>query len=321
MSKPFVYVTRLLPEDQLAKLKETANVEMWEKEEEPCPRKVLLEKAREADGLLTMLSDKIDQELLEQAENLKVIANLAVGYDNIDVKYAASKKITVCNTPDVLTDTTADLAFALLMASARRIAKAADYIKEGKWKGWGPLQMAGMDIHGKTLGIVGMGKIGTAVAKRGTGFDMKILYHNRSRNKAAEEAHGAKHASFDEVLEQSDFVVCLTPLTEETKEMFTYEAFKKMKRKAIFVNASRGAVVKEDDLKRAIEDGLIAGAGLDVFASEPIQPDHPLLGLRQVTALPHIGSSSEETRLKMMELCSRNIAAVLKGKQPETPVT
>ncbi|MFY4775539.1 2-hydroxyacid dehydrogenase [Metabacillus sp. RGM 3146] len=320
MKKPFVYITRSLPDEQVKQLSEIAIVEMWEKEEEPCPRNVLLEKAKQADALLTMLSDQVDQELLNAAENLKVISNLAVGYDNIDLKYASSKDIIVCNTPDVLTDTTADLAFALLMAAARRVVEAADYIKEGKWKGWSPLQLAGIDLHHKTIGIVGMGKIGSAVAKRAKGFDMKVLYHNRSRNEEAEQAVHAEYLDLEDLLAQSDFVVCLTPLTEQTKELFTYDRFKQMKRTAIFVNVSRGAVVIEGDLLRALEEGMIAGAGLDVFVKEPIEADHPLLKLQSVTALPHIGSATGETRRKMMDLCCKNIALVLKGDKPYTQV-
>ncbi|MDG5788895.1 D-glycerate dehydrogenase [Evansella sp. AB-P1] len=318
--KPYVFITRKVPDETLAPLKEIAEIHSWTEEEIPVPRETLLEEAKKADGLFTMLSDKIDTKLLDHAPNLKVVANLAVGYDNIDIAAATEKGVVVCNTPDVLTDTTADLTFALLMATARRIVEAADYVKEGKWQNWAPLLMAGSDIHHKTIGIVGMGRIGSAVAKRATGFDMNILYYNRSRNETAEKQLGAKYVSFHTLLEQSDYIVCLAPLTKETENLFTSEVFHKMKRSAIFINASRGAVVDETALQRALEEGVISGAGLDVFKEEPISSEHPLLRLKNVVALPHIGSSSMETRKEMCELVSRNIANVLCGKKPETVV-
>lgn len=320
MDKPFVYVTRKLPEEQLSPLKELADIEMWEKEDEPCPRDVLLEKAKTADGLLTMLSDRIDAELLQKAPRLKAVANLAVGFDNIDVEAARKRGVICCNTPDVLTESTADLTFALLLAAARRIIEASDWIKQGKWTGWGPLLLAGADVHHKTIGIVGMGSIGRAVARRAKGFGMNILYHNRKRNPEAEKELGASYAPFDELIGQADFVVCLTPLTEETKHLFNCSAFQKMKKSAIFINVSRGQVVDERDLYDALIHNEIAGAGLDVFAEEPISKEHPLVGLPQVTALPHIGSASRETREEMMRLCAENIALVLSGKPVKTEI-
>lgn len=313
-------MTRKCTEQQLQPLYDIADVEMWHEEEIPCPRELLLEKARTADGLLTMLSDTIDKQLLDEAKQLKVVANLAVGYDNIDLQYADQKGIIICNTPDVLTDTTADLTFGLLLSTARRLLEAADYVKNNQWKSWGPLLLAGYDVHHKTIGIVGMGKIGQAVAKRATGFEMNILYHNRSKNKDAEEILGARYSSLDELLTESDFVVCLTPLTEETRELFNKDSFEKMKKTAIFINASRGAVVNEQDLYEALCDKQIAGAGLDVFLQEPIEASHPLVALDNVVALPHIGSASYETRYTMMNLCAENIGAVLKGSPPKTRV-
>lgn len=320
MTRPYIYITRKLSEEQLKPLYEIADVEMWPEEETPCPREILLEKAEKASGLLTMLSDSIDKELLDKAKQLKVVANLAVGFDNIDVQYANAKGIVVCNTPDILTDTTADLTFGLLLATARRLIEASDFVKQNQWKSWGPLLLAGHDVHHKTIGIVGMGKIGQAVAKRATGFEMKILYHNRSRKEKAETTLGSIYCPFDELLAASDFIVCLAPLTKETKELFNKDAFKKMKDSAIFINASRGAVVNEDDLYDALVNGEIAGAGLDVFLKEPIGADHPLIGLHNVVALPHIGSASYETRYSMMNLCAVNITAVLNGDEPKTKV-
>ncbi|KEZ48481.1 2-hydroxyacid dehydrogenase [Metabacillus indicus] len=320
MEMPSVFVARKLPEEVLKALRTSADVEMWDKEDEVCPRDLLLEKAKTSDALLTMLSDQVDKELLDACEGVKVIANLAVGYDNVDVEYAKEKGIIITNTPDVLTETTADLTFLLLMSAARRVTEAANYIKEGKWTSWSPMLLAGADVHHKTIGIVGMGNIGRAVAKRAKGFDMNILYHNRSRDTEAEESLGAEYRSFEDLLQTSDFVVCMTPLTIETKGMFDAGAFQKMKQEAIFVNTSRGGTVVEEDLIAALRNGVIAGAGLDVFENEPIRADHPILQLENAVALPHIGSATRETRFAMMACCIENIKQVLEGKKPLTPV-
>lgn len=321
MQKPYVFVTRKLPEETLYALKEIAEVGMWPHEEKAVPREVLLKEAQKAEGLLTMLSDNVDGELLDNAPSLKVVANLAVGYDNIDIKKAKEINVTVCNTPDVLTDSTADLAFSLILATARRVVESANYVKEGKWNSWGPLLLAGADVHHKTIGIVGMGRIGEAVARRAKGFDMNILYHNRNRKPEAERNLDAEYKDFYDLLKESDFVVCLAPLNAETKGMFNREAFQAMKKSAIFINAGRGASVDEEALVDALQNGKIAGAGLDVFEKEPIASDHPLLTMNQVVALPHIGSASVETRMKMAELACRNIASILDGKEAETPVS
>jgi glyoxylate reductase len=320
MTKPYVFITRKLPDEVVEPLSTLAHIEMWPSEDEVVPRDLLLEQAAQANGLLTMLSDQIDEELFEIAPKLQVVANLAVGYDNIDVIAARKRGIIVCNTPDVLTETTADLTFALLMTTARRIVEADRYVREGHWKSWSPLLLAGTDIHHKTIGIFGMGKIGEAVAHRAKGFHMNILYHNRKRNEQAEQQLGAIYCSFEELLSESDFVVCLAPLTEQTKGMFNYDAFRRMKRSAIFINAGRGPIVVEQDLIRALKEKEIRGAGLDVFEKEPIDEHHPLLSFPTVVALPHIGSATEETRYGMMQLAVENIMAVLSGKSPKTPV-
>lgn len=320
MEKPFVYITRQLPKKLIAPLEAIANVEMWAEEEKPVPDEVLKEKSLNATALLTMLSDRIDRALLEEAPQLKIVANLAVGYDNIDVDAATEQGIIVSNTPDVLSDTTADLTFSLLLLAARRLVEAAEYIKNDQWKGWSPYLLAGRDVHHKTIGIIGMGNIGRTVAKRATGFDMNILYHNRSRDEKAERELGATYASFDELITQSDFIVCLTPLTAKTMNLFNEEAFRKMKSTAVFVNASRGAVVDEEALLKAIKEGEIAAAGLDVFRKEPIAANDPLLTHPNIVALPHIGSSSIETRTAMIELCVENIERVLKANTPATIV-
>ncbi len=318
--KPTIYISRRIPSQFVEPYKNSWSIEMWPEEDQVVKRDVLLKHAREADALFTTLTEHVDRELLDQAVNLKGIANLAVGYDNIDVEYARKKGIVVTNTPDVLTDTTADLTFALLMATARRIVEAEAFIRDGRWTTWSPFLLAGADIHHKTIGIVGMGRIGEAVARRARGFDMNILYHNRSRKEEVENNLGVQYASFDDLIRTADFVVSMTPLTKETEDMFNASVFKKMKSSAIFINASRGGVVNEEDLYQALNNHDIQAAGLDVFNHEPIAETHPLLKLDNVIALPHIGSATCETRSQMIELCLKNIDHILKGEEPVTPV-
>lgn len=320
MSKPYVFITRKISMEVLNPLKQIADVQMWNSESEAVPREVLMKEVEKADALLTMLSDSVDEELLSHAPKLKVIANLAVGYDNIDLEAASRNGVVVCNTPDVLTETTADLTFGLMLAAARRLTEAHHFVKGGEWQSWSPYLLAGTDVHHKTIGIVGMGSIGTAVARRAKGFGMELMYHNRSRHAGAEDELGAIYCTFDQLLEASDFVVCLTPLTDETKHLFDADAFKRMKPSAIFVNVGRGQVVDEEALIQALENKEIAGAGLDVFYKEPIGADHPLLQFPQVVALPHIGSASVETRTTMMELCRDNIIAVLEGRKAKSEI-
>ncbi|MFD1361455.1 2-hydroxyacid dehydrogenase [Lentibacillus salinarum] len=320
MMKPVVYVTRKIPDDVLQPYREVFNIRMWEKEDKPVPRDILLREAAKADGLLCLLTESVDKELLAAAKNLKVVANMAVGYDNIDVEAARSNGVVVTNTPDVLTETTADLTFALLMATARRVVEAADYIREGKWDYWSPYLLAGSDIHGKTIGIAGMGRIGEAVARRAKGFGMSIQYNNRSRKEKAEQELSAVYKNFTAMLQGSDFIVSLVPLTQKTAQMFDEEAFRNMKSSAIFVNVSRGGTVDEQALYDALTNGQIRAAGLDVFDQEPISPEHPLVGLQNVVCLPHIGSASEATRTKMLKLSLDNLKAVLDGEKAITPV-
>ncbi|WP_449355559.1 2-hydroxyacid dehydrogenase [Virgibacillus natechei] len=318
MTKPYIYITRKIPEEIINPYLEQFDFKMWEKADEPVPRDILLEEAKQADGLLCMLSDNIDEELLNEACSLKIVANLAVGYDNIDLEQAKERGITVTNTPDVLTETTADLTFALLMATARRIVEADAYVQKDLWKNWAPYLLAGSDIHHKTIGIVGMGRIGEAVARRAKGFGMSILYHNRSRHIEAEKELQATYTDFDELLAASDFVVSLVPLTKDTNQLFDRDAFDKMKSSSIFINASRGATVDEDALYEALQTNQIKAAGLDVFTEEPIGANHPLVQLDNTVCLPHIGSSSEQTRTDMINLCLDNIAAVFRGEAPKT---
>ncbi|WP_205094123.1 NAD(P)-dependent oxidoreductase [Thalassobacillus pellis] len=320
MMKNYVYITRKLPDEVVEPLTNMFDVGMWDYAEKPVERDILLKEAARADALVTVLSDQVDYELLSKGSNLKVVANMAVGFDNVDINSAADLGIQVTNTPDVLTDTTADLTFALLMAAGRRMMEASEYIKQGKWKNWSPLFLAGTDIHHKSIGIVGMGRIGEAVARRARGFEMNILYHNRNRKPEVEQELDARYCSFNELLATADYVVCLAPYTKETEKLFNKEAFNGMKPSGIFINASRGQLVDEEALYQALVNKEIQAAGLDVFENEPISPDHPLLELEQVVCLPHIGSASKETRYKMMGLCIDNVIAVLQGKKAVTPV-
>lgn len=314
--KPYVFITRKIPETFISRLEKVAEVGMWNQEEEPVPRNVLLEEVQRADALFTMVSDDIDQEVLEAGKRLKIIANLGSNNDNIDLETAYRKKVFISNTSKLLTETTADLAFSLILMTGRRLAEAIMYVKEGKWKGWSPFLLAGADIHNKTLGIVGMGKIGEAVAKRALGFRMNVIYHNRDRKIDIEDIMKVDYRSIDDLISESDYVLNLTPLTEETKGMFNKETFKKMKKTAFFINVGRGETVVERDLIEALKNGEIAGAGLDVYENEPVSMENPLIKMNNVVALPNIGSSSVETRMSMINQCCENIERVLQNITP-----
>ncbi|PWI58502.1 2-hydroxyacid dehydrogenase [Sulfoacidibacillus thermotolerans] len=313
-------VTRLLPTEVIEKLQAVSEVTMWPTAENAASREFLLREIKDADALLSMLTDSIDAELIAQGKKLRIIANMAVGYDNIDLQAAKSQGIYVTNTPDVLNETTADLAFALLLTTARRIPEAIDFLRSGEWRLWSPFLLAGQDVYGATLGIVGMGRIGEAVAKRARGFAMHVLYHNRQRKPEVEERLGVTYATFDDLLRQADFVMVLTPLTESTYHMIGERELHLMKKTAILINVSRGSVVDEHALYQALRMGEIHAAGLDVFEQEPIPPDHPLLQLQNVVALPHIGSASRDTRMHMAMLAADNICAVLAGGDPITSI-
>ncbi|EGL83964.1 D-isomer specific 2-hydroxyacid dehydrogenase NAD-binding [Caldalkalibacillus thermarum TA2.A1] len=320
MAKPYVFITMQIPKEIVALLEDVAHVGMWEADT-PCPRDKLLEEAAKADALFTMVVDRIDQEVLKRGQNLKIVANMAVGYDNIDVETAKHLGIMVSNTPDVLTEATADLTFALLMATARRVVEASQAVYEGRWQSWSPMFMAGQDVYGKTLGIVGMGRIGEAVARRARGFDMDILYHNRKPKTEAEEKLGATYCSFEDLLQKADFIVALTPLTDQTRHLFGRREFELMKKTAIFINVSRGPVVDEEALYHALKEKQIWAAGLDVFHQEPVPTDHPLLTLPNVVPLPHIGSASISARMAMARLAAENIVLALTGKKPKTLIS
>jgi glyoxylate reductase len=294
---------------------EQTDATVWE-EELPPPRAILLECARQADGLLTLLTDKIDAELMDAAPKLKVVANFAVGFDNFDVPAATQRGILMTNTPGVLTDTTADLAFTLLMACARRIVEGRDYAKRGHWHTWGPMLLMGQDIHGATLGIAGIGRIGLAMARRAAGFGMRILYHGITRSEVAEKELGATAVSKEELLTRSDFVSLHVPLTPETRHYIDAAALKMMKPNAILINTARGPVVDTMALYAALKAGQIFAAGLDVTDPEPLPADHPLYTLDNALIVPHIASASFETRSKMAEMAADNLLAGLAGKLP-----
>jgi glyoxylate reductase len=316
MQKPKVYVTRELPEKGLRIIKERFDTEVWP-EYAPPPKKMIVEKAAKVDALATLLSDKIDAEVFDAALNLKIVAQFAVGFDNIEVKEATKRGIYVTNTPGVLTETTADFAWALLMAAARRIVEADRYVRTGKWKvGWHPMMFQGGDVYGATLGIVGLGRIGSSIAKRAKGFDMKVLYHDVIRRQDLEKELGIEYTEIDTLLQKSDFVTVNVPLLKETHHLIDEKRLKLMKKTAILVNNARGPVVDEKALYKALKEGWIAGAGLDVFEQEPIPTSSPLLTLDNVVVAPHISSASFETRSKMAEMVAENLIAFFEGKVP-----
>lgn len=318
--KPVIYITRKLPEEVIAPLKEKFDVRMWESASEAVPREILLKEVAEADALWSVLADSIDREVFDAATKLKVVSNLAVGFNNIDIEAAKEKGVSVTNTPDVLTETTADLAFALILASARRITEAERELRKGNWTSWSVMDYTGMDVGGATLGIIGMGRIGEAAARRAKGFNMNVIYHNRTRKPEAEEEHGFEYADLDTLLEESDIVLIFAPLTPETKNMIGEKELAKMKKTGILINVARGGIVNEVALYNALTDGTIWAAGLDVFEVEPVPLDHPLLTLPNVTVLPHIGSASIRTRYVMMELNRNAITDVLEGRKPKNKV-
>jgi glyoxylate reductase len=285
------------------------------------PREELLARVQGASGILCTLADRVDAELMDAAgPSLVAVSNFAVGVNNVDVAGATRRGIRVCNTPDVLTDATADLGFALLLAAARKVSDADRFVRAGRWTGWDPWGFLGVPVAGKTLGVVGMGKIGSAVARRARGFPMRILYHNRRRLPPPAEAElGASYRELDALLAESDFVVLCVPLTGETRGLISRERLGKMKRTAVLVNIARGEVVDEEALAAALTEGRLSGAGLDVYEEEPRV--HPLLlSAPSAVLLPHLGSATGETREAMGRLATENLLAVLDGREPPCPV-
>ncbi len=321
-TQPIVFVTRPVAEKALVELARFARVDLWD-DEMPPPREVVLERIARADAVLSMLTERIDAEVISSAPRLRIISNLAVGVDNIDLDAATEAGVAVGHTPGVLTEATADLAFALLMAAARRIVEADRYVREGKWRTWGPRVMLGRDVFGATLGIVGWGAIGRAMARRGSGFGMRVLYATRARQARSgsadaprEEVDGARQASLAELLCESDFVSLHVPLTSETRHMMGRREFESMKPGAILINTARGGVVNSKALCNALSAGHLGGAALDVTDPEPVSLDDPLLELPNVIVTPHIGSATRTTRLRMAAIAVANIRDVLDGKLP-----
>src|SRR5712691_658807 len=319
MSSAKIYVTRQLPEAALSLLRGCGEMRVWEPDE-VIPRAVLLREVQEIDALLCLVTDQIDEELLTHAPKLRIVANMAVGYDNVDVPALTRRRILLTNTPGVLTETTADLAFTLILGIARRIGEAERLVREGRWRSWSPFSFLGHDVHHATLGILGLGRIGMEVAKRAKGFDMRVLYTNRGRNHEAEERLGCIPVDFPTLLRESDFLIVLIPLTLGTRHLLSTPQFKLMKPSAFLINAARGPIVDQRALYAALHDGLIAGAALDVTDPEPIPLDDPLLSLDNCLILPHIGSASIATRTRMATLAAENIVAFLAGRRPPTPV-
>ena len=311
-----IFVTRELPKRGLDIIKERFNAEVWS-DYAPPPKKLIIEKVAKVDALATLLSDKIDAEVFDVAPNLKIVSQLAVGFDNIDVKEATKRGIYVTNTPGILTDTTADYAWALLMAAARRVAEADKYVRDKKWKvGWHPAMLQGRDIFGATLGIIGLGRIGAAIAKRAKGFNMKILYYDVVRRPEVEEELGIMFRELMAILKEADFITINVPLLKSTHHLINEEKLKQMKKTAILINNARGPVIDEKALYKALKEGWIAGAGLDVFEQEPTPANNPLLTLDNIVVAPHISSSSFETRSKMAEMVAENLVSFLEGKTP-----
>lgn len=279
----------------------------------------IAEGLKEADGLICLLSDSIQAELINSAPNLKIIANYAAGYNNIDLDAARQKGIVVTNTPDVLTAATADLTWALILAVSKRIPESEQYLRKGQFSGWRPKLMLGGDVTGKTIGIIGAGRIGRAVARRALGFEMRILYHSRNRNRDFEASSKAEYAELDRLLQESDFISLHCPLSEQTYHLINAQNIKQIKKGAYLINTARGPVIDEQALIAALKSGQLAGAGFDVYEHEPVVPKN-LLELENVVLLPHIGSATHETRDEMARICARNIIEVMEGRPALTPV-
>ncbi len=309
-----IYLTRRIPEEGIRLLEKKHEVEVYEGDAPP-PKEEIIEKVRDKEGLLCLLTDPIDRDVFYAAPKLRAISTYAVGYDNIDLKEATRRKIPVSNTPGVLTETTADLTWALIMAIARRIVEGDKMVREGKFKGWGPMVLLGNDVYGKTLGIIGAGRIGQAVARRATGFNMKIIYYSRERKPDFERECNAEFVSFDELLKTSDYITLHVPLTEKTYHLIGEKELKTMKKNAYLINTARGKCIDEKALVKALRNKDIAGAALDVFENEPYLTEG-LAELDNVVLAPHAGSASVETRTKMAIIAAENLMEGLEGRMP-----
>lgn len=317
--KPKVYVTRHLPEIAYQVLVAACEVEIWDKEFPP-PYEIIKERISDKQGILCLLTDRIDIDLLNEAPDLRVISQCAVGYDNIDVQAATERGIAVGNTPGVLTDATADFAFTLLMAAARNLGGAMDYVRSGKWETWGLTLLLGQEVYGSTIGIIGFGRIGQALAKRTQGFNMRVIYHDTDRMIEVEKKLNAIYCPLDYLLEESDFVSLHVNLTPQTEGMIGTRAFDLMKESAVLINTSRGSIVDIDALYDALRDGSIAAAALDVTDPEPLPPDHKLLTMPNLIVTPHIASATVRSRTDMAMMAVRNLIAGVNGRPLPTQV-
>lgn len=316
MARPKVVMTRRIPEPGPSILGENCNLYVRD-DKRPPSKQELIELIGEADGLLCLLTDRIDRNVLDAGKNLKVISTYSVGVDHIDVEEATRRGIYVCYTPDVLTQATADFAWTLMMAAARRVVEADRYVRNGEWEiGWSPDLLLGYDIYGSTLGIIGFGRIGQAVADRAMGFKMKIFYYDIVRRPELEEKMGVKYCDLDTLLKMSDFVTIHVPKVKETIGLINEERLKMMKKTAVLVNTSRGGVVDEEALYKALTNGWIFAAGIDVFEKEPTPRENPLLKLPNLVVAPHIASATHQARSKMAEVAAKNLVNVLKGEEP-----
>jgi glyoxylate/hydroxypyruvate/2-ketogluconate reductase len=310
-----IFVSERIPKLVEEYLREHCDVERWEGIGQ-ISREVLLEKVQDKDGLL-MFGENINEELLQAAPNLKAVSTVSVGYDSFDINAMKKYSVTGLHTPYVLDETVADLVFGLMLSVSRRICELDAYVKAGKWDKAVGKGLFGIDVHHKTLGIIGMGRIGEAIAKRAKfGFDMNILYYNRSQKEEVEKKFDAMYCSLEELLQKSDYVVLMTPLTEETYHLIDVEQFRLMKNSAIFINASRGQTVNEEALIHALQSGEIHGAGIDTFTQEPVEKDNPLLQMKNVVTVPHIGSATLETRHNMAMMAAKNLVQALQGENP-----
>lgn len=313
MSKPKVFVTRVIPDKGFELIKDFCDVDLW-LEEAPPSREILLRHVSGVEGLLCLLTDKIDSDVMDAAgTQLKVISNFAVGFDNIDIQAATARKIPVGNTPDVLTDATADFTFALILSVARRLREGDLYVRQGQWKTWHPMLLLGIEMKGATLGLVGFGRIGKAVARRAIGFDMRVIYYDPTEAKTNSDLN-ATSVDFETLLEESDIISLHTPLTKKTHHLINAETISKMKPTAVLINTARGPVVDPDALYEALKHNRIFGAGLDVTDPEPLPTDSPLLTLDNIVIMPHLGSASITARENMFWMAARNLIAGLKGE-------
>jgi len=310
-----VYVTRRMPGGAIDRLREHAEVEVWPGEDPP-PYDELCKQASVADGIIAMITDRIDAGLIAASPKLRVVSNMAVGYDHVDIAAATARRILVTNTPGVLTETVADLTFALMLAFARRLPEGERVVREGRWPAWRPAFLLGRDVYGTTLGIVGLGAIGLAMARRARGFGMKVLYASRSRKPEAEAELGLQWRDLDTLLRESDYVSLHAALTPETRRMIGREQLALMGPQAVLVNTGRGALVDQGALVEALREKRIGGAALDVFETEPIAPGDPLLALDNVLVAPHMGSGTVATRSRMADLAVENVIAFFEGRRP-----